>query len=306
MAIKVNFTNGAPTATASGLYQWDYGQTLEIECAELGSEIMEVHFACRSMSEAIVRSCSFSNGVGTVTIPDQCLEQADTITAWIYSISGTQGHTVKTITLPVTARTRPSVSRDVPMEYINLYGEALNEINEAINNLENGNITAAKATHANTANSANTATNAGSASYATSAGSASRCITADQSKKMVLGSPIVTLSVERYGDWYEVSPDVLSEGIYLVVLYLEHPDDAGNIYSRTFYSGVGYIGTPIDSEQYYYEIGLGEDMYIYIRGESKYHQNKKIIEIDIRTNKGISSEDTGTLSLYRIMDFTAE
>lgn len=195
MAIKVNFTNGAPTATASGLYQWDYGQTLEIECAELGSEIMEVHFACRSMSEAIVRSCSFSNGVGTVTIPDQCLEQADTITAWIYSISGTQGHTVKTITLPVTARTRPSVSRDVPMEYINLYGEALNEINEAINNLENGNITAAKATHANTANSANTATNAGSASYATSAGSATNSTNAEKANELnfrLVGTATIT------------------------------------------------------------------------------------------------------------------
>ena len=195
MAIKVNFTNGAPTATASGLYQWDYGQTLEIECAELGSEIMEVHFACRGMSEAIVRSCSFSNGVGTVTIPDQCLEQAEPITAWVYSISGTQGHTVKTITLPIIARTRPSVSRDVPMEYINLYGEALDEINEAINNLENGNITAANAKHANTANSANTATNAGSASYATSAGSATNSTNAEKANELnfrLVGTATIT------------------------------------------------------------------------------------------------------------------
>ena len=101
MAIKVNFSNNSNSTTVSGLYQWDYGQGLEIECVELGSEIMEVHFAYRGMAEAIVRSCSFSNGVGTVTIPDGCLEQTNDVVAWVYSVGSTQGHTVKTINLPI-------------------------------------------------------------------------------------------------------------------------------------------------------------------------------------------------------------
>ena len=46
MAIKVVFPTGASSITVAGLYQWDYGQTLEIECPEIGSEIVEVHFAC--------------------------------------------------------------------------------------------------------------------------------------------------------------------------------------------------------------------------------------------------------------------
>ena len=46
MAIKVVFPTGAASITVAGLYQWDYGQTLEIECPEIGSEIVEVHFAC--------------------------------------------------------------------------------------------------------------------------------------------------------------------------------------------------------------------------------------------------------------------
>ena len=171
MAIKVLFSENQRDVTVGGLYQWDFGQTLEIECAELGSEIMEVHFACSGMQEAAVRSCIFSNGVGTVTIPDQCLEQASTIMAWVYSISDTQGHTVKTITLPVIARTRPSASREVPAEYVDKYAEALTAVNEAINNLENGTIIVANATHALNADNASTATNAASASYATSAGS---------------------------------------------------------------------------------------------------------------------------------------
>lgn len=251
MAIKANFTNGAPTATASGLYQWDYGQTLEIECAELGSEIMEVHFACQGMSEAIVRSCSFSNGVGTVTIPDQCLEQASTITAWVYSISGTQGHTVKTITLPITPRTRPSVSRDVPMEYINLYGEALEEINEAINNLEKGNITAAKATHANTANSANTAANAGSASYATSAGSADRATKTTYAESIItsIDMPYDSITITNGSGHTNKN---FEEGIYLITYHT----------GKSFLSGVGFIGANVGS-LFSYSFSLGRITILY-------------------------------------------
>ncbi len=185
MAFKIVIPENQHSITVSGLYQWDFGQTLEIECAELGSELMEVHFACSGMTEAIVRSCSFSVGIGTVTIPDKCLEQANVITAWIYSISGTQGHTVKTIILPVTARTRPSATRDVPAEHVDKYAEAITEINDAVNNLEKGNIIAAKATHAVSADSATTAQSATSASYATSAGSATTAVSADKASKVV-------------------------------------------------------------------------------------------------------------------------
>lgn len=171
MAIKVVFSTGIPVATSQSLFQWDYGQTLEIESADIGSEIVEVHFACPSMSEAIVRSCSFSNGVGTVTIPDVCLEQSSTITAWVYRIVGTQGYTWKTIHLPVTARTRPSVSRDVPQEFTDKYTELISEFNEAVNALESGDISAAKADLATEANYASSAGNAATANHANSADS---------------------------------------------------------------------------------------------------------------------------------------
>ena len=173
MAIKVLILENQREVTVTGLYQWDYGQVIEIECVEFGSEIMEVHFACQGMTEALVRPCSFANGVGTVTIPDRCLEQSGSITAWVYEINGTQGHTVKTIILPVVARTRPSKSKDMPPEYIDKYAEALTEINEAINALEEGNVAVAKAEKADEAAHATTADSAKNASYATSAGTAS-------------------------------------------------------------------------------------------------------------------------------------
>lgn len=178
MAIKVQFPAGASNAVIKGLYQWDYGQVLEIESADIGTEIVEVHFACPSMSEAIVRSCSFSNNVGTVTIPDICLEQSSPVTAWIYRISGTQGHTWKTISISITARTRPAGSRDIPQDFSDKYTELLTEVNEVIDSLEKGNITAACAQNASRADYAAAAGNAQSASHAVSAESAASATTA--------------------------------------------------------------------------------------------------------------------------------
>lgn len=172
MAIKALFPTGQDAITVSGLYQWDYGQVLEIESVDMGSEIVEVHFACTSMTEAIVRSCNFSNGVGKVTIPDDCLEQSTPITAWIYEIEGTQGKTRKVITLPVIARTRPSIARDIPAEISNRYTELITEVNEAVDALENGNVTVKQAQNATAADSAKTAGNASTANYATNSGSA--------------------------------------------------------------------------------------------------------------------------------------
>ncbi len=198
MAIKVVFPADSHTATVQGLFQWDYGQVLEIEAADMGNEIVEVHFACTNMSEAIVRPCSFSNGIGTVTIPDQCLEQASTITAWVYKIVGTEGHTVKTITLPITARTRPSVARDIPQEVSNRYTELITEVNEAVDDLEKGKITVAKAINADTAARATTAGNASSANYATSAGSAATATKAYQNEKGKSLSNILSCAVDGY------------------------------------------------------------------------------------------------------------
>jgi hypothetical protein len=183
MAIKAVFPMGTNLITVSGLFQWDYGQVLEIEAPDIGTEVMEVHFACANMREAIVRSCSFSNGVGTVTIPDQCLEQASTITAWVYRIVGTQGHTEKVINLVVTARTRPSVVREIPQEIGDKYTELITEVNEAVENLESGNVKVSLAENATTAGYASSAGNATSAVYATSAGSAQEATHADKATK---------------------------------------------------------------------------------------------------------------------------
>ena len=46
MAIKAVFKSGEKAVTVPGLYQWDYGQVLEIESVELPAANVEVHFSC--------------------------------------------------------------------------------------------------------------------------------------------------------------------------------------------------------------------------------------------------------------------
>ena len=276
MAIKVVFPTGTASISVGGLFQWDYGQVLEIESADIGSEIVEVHFACPSMTEAIVRPCSFSNGVGTVTIPDQCLEQTNTVTAWIFKIEGTQGHTIKTITLPVTGRTRPSKTRDVPAENIDKYAELITEINQAVEALESGNVKAAKAAQADNAARADTAGNAENANYAVSAGQAARAATAES----VIAVPTnlaVSCSVE------EGSGEVLSEAMpfsELVVVVFEA-------------DGERHIGV-------YFDYGLG-DYYTRI-GEyvMEVMPGTNVSSIYL-TREGVDDANiNGTLKFYRL------
>ena len=182
MSIRAIIPEGSNSISVGGLYQWDYGRVLIIESADLGSEVVEVHFACTDMNEAIVRSCSFSNGVGSVTIPDSCLERTAPITAWVYRIDGTEGHTAKTIILPVTARTRPSVARDVPQEISDKYTELITEINEAVDALESGDVTVALANKATNADYATAAGNATTANHALTADNATTATTANVAK----------------------------------------------------------------------------------------------------------------------------
>lgn len=156
MAIKVSFGIGETSKSTSELYQWDYGQTLEIEAIDLPS-LVEVHFACTNMSEAIVRVCNVEDGIARVTIPDTCLEQPSPITAWVYEIDGATGHTSKTITIPVVARKRPSTTTAPTQEQTDKYTELITEVNDAIEHITSGEIDVDYAKHSESATYAITA-----------------------------------------------------------------------------------------------------------------------------------------------------
>lgn len=171
MAIKVTLSAGITSAKTTSLFQWDYGQQLEIVSDDL-PPIVEVHFACKGMSEAVVVPCSITDGTGIVTIPDSCLEQSTDITAWVYSIEGTQGKTVKTITIPIVARIRPGRSETIPQGFSDQYTELISQINDAIGDLKDGSVTVKKAETADLATKAASATNASFANTANTANTA--------------------------------------------------------------------------------------------------------------------------------------
>ena len=171
MAIKASFPDGKDTITVTGLHQWDYGQVLEIESKDLPT-LVEVHFAYQGLSEAIVCPCSVTGSprVGTVTIPNLCLEQSSPVTAWVYEIGDTIGRTIKTITLPVTSRTRPGTHTAPPEENTNKYTELISEVNEAVDALVVGRVAVEHANSAANADYASASGNASTAAYASSAG----------------------------------------------------------------------------------------------------------------------------------------
>jgi hypothetical protein len=132
--IRAVFTAGLDAITVHGLHQWDYGQKLEVHDNMLPS-LVEMHFACPGMRNAIVRPCAVVQGVATAAIPDHCLEQTGPVQAWIYEIGDTSGRTIRTITLPIAPRTKPALSEDIPTEVGDKYTELIGEVNEVIDSL---------------------------------------------------------------------------------------------------------------------------------------------------------------------------
>ena len=159
--ITATFPTGVSSITVNGLHQWDYGQTMQIHATDLPSMI-EVHFACVGMDEALVRSCAMVGGVGAVSIPDKCLEQAAPIYAWIYEINGTVGATTKTIVLHVTPRTRPQSGEYIPVEISDKYTEAITQMNQVVDHLKEGEMVVKRAEIAENASFLATALTTGS------------------------------------------------------------------------------------------------------------------------------------------------
>ena len=164
--IKATFAPGMTEATVHGLTQWDYGRMLEISCADLPT-IVEVHFACAGMKDALVRTGTGVSGSAVVAIPDICLEQAAPITAWVYYVDDAGGHTALTITLPIIARARPAQSDYEPADVKDSFADLVAAVNEAVGSIKNGDVMVANAAHATSADRALQADSATTARKAT-------------------------------------------------------------------------------------------------------------------------------------------
>lgn len=111
--VVVNFENGKDTyKTVSDLWQWDYGQVLQLVGLSLPAAV-EIHFSLQqSGGDAITRIGVTEDGVTTVGIPDSLLENAGKNTdyyiyAFVYVSDEESGETRCRISMHVKSRPKP-------------------------------------------------------------------------------------------------------------------------------------------------------------------------------------------------------
>lgn len=123
---QVNF-NQSRIAFTSSLYQYDYGQKLQINGLEL-PQTFEVHFTLRT-------GYTTTTVLGTdnvVDIPDELLTEAGDLVCYIYLHAGADdGETEYKITIPVKARPEPSDYEPTPVEQ-DIITQTIAALNEAV------------------------------------------------------------------------------------------------------------------------------------------------------------------------------
>lgn len=232
MNIKAIFPSGASELIVHGLHQWDYGRKLEIRSDDLPA-LIEVHFACAGMTEAVVRSCNVVQGVAEATIPDQCLEQTTPIVAWVYEVGESSGATIKTITLTVIQRARPQPAGPVPTVLSDKYTELMAAVNEQVAALRAGNVTVAraltadKATEATKAATANKATEADWAKGADKADAAADAAVADVAGEARLAD--VSKKMEIPNTLIPEEHTITQPGLYMVEYYAPSSSEGGGV-----------------------------------------------------------------------------
>ncbi len=88
------------------LWQWDYGQKIQITGLDL-PEIFEVHFSWKDLETAKVVTGTTVDGISTVDIPNAALRQKRMITAYIYISNPEGGETANVIYTMVNSRKAP-------------------------------------------------------------------------------------------------------------------------------------------------------------------------------------------------------
>ena len=110
--ISATFSCGSTTASASGLWQYDYGQKLIFAGLDL-PPVYEVHFAGEGETETIT---VLGNETG-VDIPDQFLLSGNAVKAWVFLHTGTEdGETMYAVRMPVNKRPEPSDTEPTPVQ----------------------------------------------------------------------------------------------------------------------------------------------------------------------------------------------
>lgn len=89
------------------LYQWDRGQVLTVYGLSLQAT-PEVHFAHGRLEDAVVQPTTMdAAGVVRSPVPDEMLEEAQPINAYVCTDDGVSFKSLYKIVIPVIGRSRP-------------------------------------------------------------------------------------------------------------------------------------------------------------------------------------------------------
>jgi len=125
--VKASFGGLREVATAL-LWQWDYGQILQIDGLDL-PQAFEVHFSNSRKSGETITQIGTDN---QVTIPDMYLTSGADIFAFVFLHDGTDdGETEYVIKIPVRERPEPSDIEPTPVQQ-DVITEAIAALNSAV------------------------------------------------------------------------------------------------------------------------------------------------------------------------------
>lgn len=135
--ITAKFNPNSNYAIAPGLWQWDYGQILQVSGTGI-TENIEIHFSLSEFGgEAEVLIAVYDDDTDTlnVHIPGHFLVETSStdyrLYAFIYVNSGTDGETIYKIILPIKARPKPIDYDDKEDDAFNAaLAEVIRQVNE--------------------------------------------------------------------------------------------------------------------------------------------------------------------------------
>lgn len=139
--VIANFNQGEKSARVTGLTQYDYGAVLRIQGLNLPPAV-EIQFSLQETGgEAPSCIGTTKDGVTDVVIPDDMLENSDTIReyyiyAWIYLRNETSGETIRKIIMRVNSRSKPTDYTAPDPERDSIFQEAITAVNESAERAE--------------------------------------------------------------------------------------------------------------------------------------------------------------------------
>lgn len=105
--LEAYFPRDVTELTLDSLTQWDKDVLLHISGDDL-PEAFEIHIGYEGIFEAFRIPLKKVDGVATVKIPNELLQQTRSIIAWTYVIDSEGCRTTKAINIPLAVRERPA------------------------------------------------------------------------------------------------------------------------------------------------------------------------------------------------------